>query len=509
MDFWTTILSILVLMLIIYYYSSRKDLQNVFQQHGIPHGRRISVLQEILQLFVFPKIYTDMIQTAYNIHQEAKYVGIFHFTGSFLMLRDVEVVKSVGKKNFDEFQDHFFFGDNVPDTLFAKHLIALRGDEWRNMRKLLSPVFTSYKLKAMFPLMADCAANFSEFVANLPVEKRAMKLRNALGWYSNDVIVSCVFGIKIDSMRYPDNDFYMYGKMATNFNMYSLMKILLMQHAPTLTYLLNIKVVSDPVRAFFVKMVAETIRLRDERGITRPDVIQLLMENRGKQELSIEDMTSQVFSFYLGGFETGVTALSFATYEIAMNPHIQAQLQQEIDQVLKDTNNQPSYEAINEMTYLSAVINESLRMYPPTPMIDRLCVKDFELPAALPDAKPYVIKKGMIVWIPFYSLHHDPKNFSKPDKFKPERFLKGNEKMCNLDAYHPFGIGPRTCIGYRFALLQMKVFLFHLLARCELKTCEKTPIPLKLKKGGFLLEPESEFWLEFVPRQTQHRTIIS
>ncbi|XP_032682978.1 cytochrome P450 9e2-like [Odontomachus brunneus] len=505
MDFWTTILSILVFLLIIYYYSSLKYTQNVFQQHRIPHGKRISILQEILDLFVFPKAYVDMIQTVYNIHQEAKYVGIFHLTGSFLMLRDVEVVKSVCKKNFDAFEDHFFFGDNVPDTLFAKHLIALRGDKWRNMRKLLSPAFTSCKLKMMFPLISNCAMNFSEFLANLPVEKRTMKLKNVFGWYSNDVIASCMFGISVDSIRHPDNDFYVYGKIATDFNMYSLMKILLMQHAPTLTHLLNITVVKDPVRAFFIKMVAETIRMREERGITRPDVIQLMMENRDKQALSIEEMTSQVFSFYLGGFETGRTASSFMAYEIAMNPHIQMKLQQEIDQVLQDTNGQPSYEAINRMAYLSAVINETLRIYPPTPMIDRLCVKDFELPAALPDAKPYVVKKGIIIWIPFYSLHHDPKYFSEPEKFKPERFLKSSEQNeCNLDAYYPFGVGPRICIGYRFALLQMKILLFHLLAHCELKTCKKTPIPLKLKKGGFLLKSESDIWLEFVPRQKQH-----
>lgn len=506
MDFWITILSILILALVIYYYSSLKSTQNVFQQHGIPHSKRISILQEILELFVFPKTYADMIQTAYNIHQHAKYVGIFHLTGSFLMLRDPETIKSVCVKHFDSFEDHFFFGNDIPDTLLAKHPIALRGEKWRNVRSLLSSAFTPSKLKATFQLMSDCAVNFSEFVMNLPAEKRTMKLKNAFGWYSNDVIASCVFGIKVDSMKHPDNDFYKYGKIATNFNMYVLMKILLMQHAPTLARLLNIKVLSNPVREFFINMVTETIRLREEKGIVRPDVIQLLMKSRSKQMFSIEDMTSQVFSFYLGGFETGASGLCFAAHEIAVNPHIQAELQQEIDQVLEETNGQPSYEAINDMAYLSAVINESLRMYPPTPMIDRLCVKDFELPAALPDAKPYLVKKGMIVWIPFYSLHHNPKYYPEPEKFKPERFLN-KERDCG--AYYPFGIGPRMCIGNRFALLQMKVLLFHLLARCDLKICEKTPIPLKFRKGGFLLEPAGEFWLDFVPRQNQHPTIAN
>ncbi|EFN77013.1 hypothetical protein EAI_13263 [Harpegnathos saltator] len=90
MDFWTIVLSILILALIMYYYSSPKGTQNAFQQHGVPHSRRMSILQEILELFVFPKTYTDMIQAAYNTHRDAKYVGIFHLTRSFLMLRDLE-----------------------------------------------------------------------------------------------------------------------------------------------------------------------------------------------------------------------------------------------------------------------------------------------------------------------------------------------------------------------------------------------------------------------------------
>ncbi|XP_014476509.1 PREDICTED: uncharacterized protein LOC106745431 [Dinoponera quadriceps] len=78
MDPWTIVLSILVFLLVIYYFSSPESTQNVFRQHGIPHGRRVSVLQELLELFVFPKTYTEMIQAAYNIHPDSKYIGIFH-----------------------------------------------------------------------------------------------------------------------------------------------------------------------------------------------------------------------------------------------------------------------------------------------------------------------------------------------------------------------------------------------------------------------------------------------
>jgi cytochrome P450 family 9 len=251
--------------------------------------------------------------------------------------------------------------------------------------------------------------------------------------------------------------------------------------------------------------------VRDEKGISRPDMLQLMMDDRNKKEagreLSILDMTSQVFIFFFAGFDSSSTSMSFTMYELAINPDIQRKLQNEIDQVLEDTNGRPSYDDINRMTYLVAVINESLRMHPAQPVTDRVCSRDFELPATLPGAKPYLVKKEEILWIPFYALHHDPEYFPEPNKFKPERFLDDNKDQCNLNAYFPFGLGPRSCIGNRFALLEMKVMLFHLLARCDLKSCERTVIPLKLKQKGLSIRIAGGCWLNVVPRKNLHSTI--
>jgi len=237
------------------------------------------------------------------------------------------------------------------------------------------------------------------------------------------------------------------------------------------------------------------------------------MENRGKEgktELTIDDMVAQAFVFFFGGFGSTSSLMCFAAHEIAVNQDIHEQLQKEIDQVLEETNGQVSYEAINGMEYLDAVIQEALRMYPIAVAMDRLCVKDFELPPALPGLKPFLVKQGQCIWIPVYGLQHDPNYFKNPEKFDPERF-RGEQKKDSLNcgAYFPFGLGPRMCIGNRFALLETKVLLFHLLARCDLKTCEKTPIPLKIAKDGFTMKPEGGFWLNIVPRRNTHHTLAA
>jgi cytochrome P450 family 9 len=273
-----------------------------------------------------------------------------------------------------------------------------------------------------------------------------------------------------------------------------------------------LKIIRQKIANFFHNLVEETIKTRDEKGIVRPDMLQLMMENRGKEgktELTIEDMVAQAFIFFFGGFDSTSTLMCFAAHEIAVNRDVQEKLQNEIDQILEETNGQVSYEAVNSMEYLDAVINEALRMYPVGVALDRLCVEDFELPPTLPGSKPFTIKKGQSIWIPVYGLHHDPKYFEEPEKFDPERFLgERKNQTLHCGAYLPFGLGPRMCIGNRFALLETKILLFHLLARCDLKPSEKTKIPLKIAKDAFNMKAEGGFWLHVIPRKNPHHTII-
>lgn len=257
---------------------------------------------------------------------------------------------------------------------------------------------------------------------------------------------------------------------------------------------------------FFTRVVSENIKMREEKGITRPDFIQAMIDKRNGRgrddELTVEDITAQAFVFFFGGFETTSGLLSFAVHELAANPEIQGKVHAEIDRVLV-SNNEITFERVNGLVYLDAVINETLRMYPIIPITDRECSKRFELPPVLPDAKPYVLKEGSHVWFPIYAIQRDPRYFEKPDCFDPDRFLDDNKKRSdafNGDAYMPFGAGPRNCIGNRFSMVETKVALFHILARCRLDVCPKTTIPMELRKRGVFLTAKNGFWLRIVPR---------
>ncbi|XP_053599170.1 cytochrome P450 9e2-like [Microplitis demolitor] len=106
----------------------------------------------------------DLINDTYNYNSEAKFVGFFNFTSPMILIRDLELIKSITVKNFDHFVDHKSLSDPEMDPLFGSNLFSLSGDRWRQIRTLLSPAFTSSKMKGMFKLMSECASNFSDFL---------------------------------------------------------------------------------------------------------------------------------------------------------------------------------------------------------------------------------------------------------------------------------------------------------------------------------------------------------
>ncbi|XP_011865314.1 PREDICTED: cytochrome P450 9e2-like [Vollenhovia emeryi] len=494
------------------YYYFFKDL-NYFKKHGIPHKPPVPILGNMGPMFVRLQSIAELTTEIYNLNPEAKYAGIFDMNVPVILVRDPELIKSITLKHFDKFPDHRFFVDEELDPLFGKNLFSLHGDKWRQVRSLLSPAFTSSKMKSMFKLMSDCGVDFVNSLAQLPPEQRTKEMRDVFTKYTSDVIATCAFGISIDTMKNPKNDFYVYGKEASSFNVISFIKLYIFRSIPWLARFINLKLIRQQIAHFFRNLVATTIKIRDENGIVRPDMLQLMMESRGKEgkiELSIDDMVAQAFVFFLAGFDGASKLMSFAAHELASNQDLHEKLQKEIDQVLEDTNGQAPYEAVNGMEYLDAVVNEALRMYPIAVMLDRICVEDFELPSTLPGTKPYTIKKGQGIWVPVYGLQHDPKYFKDPEKFDPDRFRGERKKdSLNCGAYLPFGVGPRMCIGNRFALLETKVLLFHLMARCDLKTCEKTSIPLKLARDGFNVNAKDGFWLKVSPRKNIHRTLAA
>lgn len=157
-------------------------------------------------------------------------------------------------------------------------------------------------------------------------------------------------------------------------------------------------------------------------------------------------------------------------YYLAKNENVQDELRYEIDQFF-NRKQTISYETINELSYLDAVINETLRISPTVPRLMREAAKNCTIQY---NGQDIFIPKGANVQISVHSLHQDEQNFQDAKLFRPERFLKDSNLSHNPNAFWPFGTGQRNCVGLRLAMLEIKLCVLHLIRRFHFEITDKT-----------------------------------
>ena len=141
------------------------------------------------------------------------------------------------------------------------------------------------------------------------------------------------------------------------------------------------------------------------------------------------------------------------------------------------------------------MILETLRYWPPAVILDRECVKPYVIQPENKHEKPIHLNKGDIVWFPTIGVQRDEKYYPNPDVFDPERFNDENKSNIDPYTYVPFGLGPRNCIGSRFALVKSKIFFYHILSKFTLVPTSKTQKDEKLEYANVNPQLEKGFWV--------------
>ncbi|XP_032682977.1 cytochrome P450 9e2-like [Odontomachus brunneus] len=478
-----------------------------WRKRGVPYIRTIPGWRISWKVFFQRINFAEYCKFIYNYEPDAKYLGLMDMSTPLVLIRDPELIKDIMVKDFEHFPDHRTFASEDIDPLFGKNIFSLRGNRWKEMRNTLSPSFTASKMKAMFELVSKCSREFSEYLADHPEECSSVDTKEIFRRYTTDVIATSAFGISVNSLKDRNNEFFTRGMEFTNFaSIRTMLKFLLFRMSPRLTKALGINLFSPATSQFFKKVVAETIKTREEQGIIRPDMIHLLMQARNKEsssvhEMTLDDIVAQAFIFFLAGFSTSATLMCFVAHELAVNRDIQDRLWKEVEKHFAEGKGEISYESVSKMVYMDMVVSETLRKYPPVIFIDRLCVKSYELPPPKPGGKNLNVEHNSMMMAPVYALHHDPKYFPNPDKFDPERFSDENIDNIVPYTYMPFGHGPRKCIGNRFALMETKLLIAHLLHKFIFKATEKTIYPVVFDKKQFDLHPEGGFWIALEKRE--------
>lgn len=483
-----------------------------FEKIGLPYDKPFPLFGGQKDIILRRISMYDSVNNLYK-RFNTNVFGFFDQRTPIYGIRDPALLKQITVKDFDHFINHRTVFDDRDGGLFGNSLFVMRNEKWKDMRSTLSPVFTGSKMRQMFALINDVAKESMHFLKEKSKTQKDIDLniKNYFTQFTNDTIASAVFGLKVNSFKDENNEFYQMGKKITKFDALQNLKFFLFFNFKYIMRLLRIELFSRKDTQYFLRLVLDAMKYRVDNKIIRPDMVNMMMEAKGmfinKEEgqnqptndrkWTDDEIVAQFFLFFFAGFETTAILMSFVALELMQNPDCQEKLRQEIVDVLETLDGKPlTYEALQGMKYMDMVVSETLRRWPPAVVADRQCNKDFHYKD---DEVDVTIKAGETIWIPIVGFHMDEKYFPNPTKFDPERFNDENKANIKPFTYMPFGLGPRNCIGNRFALLESKAILFYILSQFRIEPSAKSVIPTVLNAAGFNLEPKGGFEVKLVP----------
>lgn len=334
----------------------------------------------------------------------------------------------------------------------GKGLLTVNGDYWLKQRRLIQPGFHMDKIHALYGIIKKTV---DEFLETLPTGK--VDIYPHMHRLAFEIVINSLFDIKVPQEKRDElNDFI-------NEVQAFVIKDLRQPHK-SWWFRLSGEVRQNLKRAKKARrIIREIINTRKQSNQKFNDLLDMLLDARYEdtgESMHEDQVIDEILIVLIAGHETTANALSWTLYLLANHP--------EELQKLKQTTANLSLQEIVMNDPLASVIKESMRLYPPAWISDRVALND--------DAyHDFTFPKGSIIILFFYGLHRSNKFWDNPDAFIPSRFLKGNEDKNKPKAYYPFGGGPRLCIGNNFAMAEMAIFLQTMIHLFDIKPTDQIP----------------------------------
>jgi len=246
--------------------------------------------------------------------------------------------------------------------------------------------------------------------------------------------------------------------------------------------------------AFMNKMVDEIVaerRKNAEAAEAKKDMLGAMMTGVDRstgEQLDDVNIRYQINTFLIAGHETTSGLLSCTLYALLKHPEVLKKAYQEVDRVLgPDTDARPTYQQVTQLTYITQILKEALRLWPPAPAYGIAPLKDETI------GGKYKLKKNTFITILVMALHRDPGVWGpNPDAFDPENFSREAEAARPVNAWKPFGNGQRACIGRGFAMHEAALAIGMILQRFKLVDVNRYQMHLKetltIKPDGFKIK---------------------
>ncbi|BFY99401.1 hypothetical protein BsWGS_02441 [Bradybaena similaris] len=462
--------------------------------------------------------------------------GLQHGSKLILVTANLDLWRHILIKDFANFVDR---EPHISSTSpFFKSLFFARGWEWRKHRHILSPTFTSGKLKYISKSVQKSAQDLTDFLEKQAKNGSVVLIKDVCGRYTSEIIAKTAFGLDAKFIGQQDVEFYDYSKNMIDFKNRRGISKFIADSLARIPYVAKMSTevfglqYYDPVNLtankYFDVILNNTIRerrLQQKTGIERPhsDLLDLLLKANEEaeagnlekaeelesiqessdapkliQKLGDEEMLGHSMLVIFAGMETTATTLQMCLYELAAHPDVQDKVFEEITSIVK--HEPPTSEELNSLTYIQQVLDETLRLYPPVASAKRIAL----------ETRTYngvTIPKGTTVVLPYFYALKDPRMFQDPEKFDPNRFSPEEKEKRDPLAFAAFGHGPRICLGMRLAYLELKQGLVHVIRKLRVVLNDKTE-PQKGSGGVVfkehnLLVPEKPVALAFELREVK------
>ncbi|XP_012254155.2 probable cytochrome P450 4aa1 isoform X2 [Athalia rosae] len=450
----------------------------------------------------------QMSHTAYNQYGPIFRIWMTAFPAVVLFEpADIQVVLSSSKhlkKTFIYRMLHNFIGDG---------LITSESDRWKTHRKLLQPAFHLQILERFTNSFAECADHLVNQIDN------SVKENVNLTKFVNDSVINIlnetVLGVTLASkkLKKEDESPFRKGQVIAPYRIVHPWLLVNWIYDKT-AYGQQENAHQAELFDICRKMIGEkreAMRKRrstildedrgDDDATRKTSLLEFMVEVSEKNPTFDEnDIINECCTFMLAGQDSVGSAVAITIFLLAANPEWQNKCVRELTEIFGDDPRSPNIKDLKDMRCLEMCIKESLRLYPSVPAFARKLGEDTRV-------GKHVIPAGCDVFVSPYATHRLPHHFPDPHTFNPARFDPQSSEKRHPYAYIPFSAGPRNCIGYKFAMLEMKAMISAILRKFQLH-----PVPGKEEirpKFRLTLRIQGGLWVNFKTRPVSVTSEIS
>ncbi|XP_063904018.1 cytochrome P450 4g15-like [Zophobas morio] len=465
-------------------------------------------------LIVLSKTPTEILEYALKVYKEqgGTIARLWAINRLLVILgdpRDLEIILG-SNSHLEKNPEYSFFEPWLGDGLLIS-----KGEKWRTHRKMIAPTFHQSILKTFMPVFNKNANDLVELLRS-EVLGKICDVHDYMSGTTVDVLLETVMGVK---KTQESKSSFAYAKAVMDMcSIIHFRHVRLWMHSDFIfkftklfkqqvSHLKTIHTLTDTVIkkkklefvdrkekgdvSLYEAAVKETEdenqnTMRDQGlsyGSALRDDLDDNDDNMGekkrlafldfmveashtlKNKLTDQEIRDEVSTIMFEGHDTTAAASSFFICVLGAYPDIQEKVYQEMRDIFQDSDRPVTFSDTLEMKYLERVLLETLRMYPPVPVIGRIIREEVKLASG-----DYILPKGTTVGIPQLLIHRNAEYYPNPEKFDPDNFLPERCQQRPFYSFIPFSAGPRSCVGRKYAMLKLKVLLSTVVRNFKVKS---------------------------------------